>query len=199
MNKTFPITIGTSDTSGMLAQDLGQHYFVRGAVSTSSVALVATKTYRLVFNNSATTLNAGAALVEQRTSGMRNGYVTTTTTTNDPYFAGVVPTEFGTSTVLASAYFLMQIGGPGKAQFANTEATLNAPATVTNTAVFILGTATTAGYLQLLTATATGTAAPLMNDIGFYMAAGMAITTQTVAMTAAGQQGSIVLYSGRYD
>jgi len=193
----LPITVGASDTNGMLAQDLGQQYVVRSGTSTTSVGLVANKLYRLVYNNSGGTLAAGAALIEQRTDGCRNGKVTTTTQVNNPYFAGTVPAEFGSNTVAAASYFLMQIGGNGKAQFANTEATLVAPTTATNTQVWILGTATTAGYMQMLTGTATGTAAAVLADIGFYLGGAGALTTQTVAVTAAGQLGTVNLFPAR--
>lgn len=192
--QTPPIAVGDSDTNGLLAQDLGQLYHYRsGTTSTTTpqAALTCMKLYRLVKSTSATALGAGAALVEGYTSGCRNGTVTTTTVANDPTYAGHVPAEFGSNTIAVSAYFLMQVGGPGKQKFANTEATLVAP--TTDTACSFLGTATTAGYVQLLNKTATGTAAATINDIGALMAAGLALTTQSAAVTAAGQLGTTVM------
>lgn len=191
---TIPLTVGTADVTGMFAQDLGTQYVLRSGVSSTNTAPVVNKVYRMVFNNSATTLAAGAALIEQRTSGCRNGKVTTTTTANDPTFAGIVPAEFGSGTVAASAYFLMQIAGPGSAQFSNTETYMIMPTTATNTACSgLLGTATVAGYLMAITNTGTGTTAALFNDIGYFMAAGLAMTTASAVVTAAGQLGTINL------
>lgn len=189
-NLAPPIPVGASDTNGSLAQDLGQEYFFRGATSATG-GPVTVRGYRLVYNNSGATLAAGAAVVEQMTLGIRNGYVTTTIVSNDPSYVGHVPSEFGTGTVAIAAYFLVQISGPGKGQFANTVATLVAP--TTDTACGMLGTATTAGYVQLLNKTATGTAAATINDIGALIQATLSFTTQSAAVTAAGQLGTIDL------
>lgn len=185
-----PISVGVADTNGALAQALGQEYFFRGATSATG-GPVTIRGYRLVFNNSGATFAAGAALVEQLTLGISNGYVTTTVVSNDPGYAGHVPSEFGSVTVAIAGYFLMQISGPGKGQFANTVAILVAP--TTDTACGMLGTATTAGYVQLINKTATGTAAAVINDIGALLQATMSFTTQSAAVTAAGQLGTIDL------
>ena len=185
-----PISIGVSDTNGSLAQTVGQEYFFRGGTS-STGAPVTLRGYRMVYNNSGTTLAAGAALIEQMINGIGNGNVTTTVIANDPSYAGHVPSEFGSATVAAASYFLMQISGPGKGQFSNTAATLVAP--TTDTACGMLGTATTAGYVQLLNKTATGTATATINDIGALIQATMGFTTQSAAVTAAGQLGTIDL------
>ncbi len=180
-----PLTIGESDTNAVLAQSLGQQYFFRSGTSSTAQALTCLKVYRLVKNNSGATLAAGNALVKELTTGFDAGTVTTTTTANDPLFAGIVPAEFGSNTVTIAAYFLMQIGGPGRPMFANTYSNL------TKTAINggHLGTGTTAGYMQLSIGTATGTAAAVVNDIGPELAAGLAFATNSAVVTAAGQLG----------
>ncbi len=190
----LPINVGASETSGLYAQDLGMQYVVRSGTSTSSVGPVCLKIYRLVYNNSGGTLAAGTALIEEFTTGCRNGYVNTTTVANHPSWAGIVPAEWGTGTVPAASYFLMQVAGPGKARYANTEVTLNAGAPGTNTTTGMLGTATVAGYVQLVTGTATGTVAAVLNDIPFYLNGALAFTTQTTAATAAGALGTCILF-----
>lgn len=175
-----PITVGEQDasTSSVLVQLLGTQSVFWSAIS-AGTAKVVLKGYRIVQNNSGATLAAGTALVEQETSGARNGKVTTTTVANDPNFAGTVPAEFGTNTVGIGAFFLMQIAGPGSFRAAQTTWT-------ETSASVILGTATTAGYVQPVTGTATGTAAAVLNDIAAYIAGGLAIATNTVAATGAG-------------
>lgn len=192
ITNTPPIGLGQSDTNGALAQCLGQQYAYRASTSLGGTNLTTLKVYRLVKNNSGGTLATGAALVESWTTGVRNGNVTTTTTVNDNAFAGIVPEEFGSNTVTTAAYFLMQVGGPGRPQFANTASTL----TYTATCGGALGTASTAGYMQLVVGTATGTAAAVTNDIGAYLVAGLAIATNSAAVTAAGQLGYAELNVG---
>ena len=177
-----PITVGVSDSNGALGQLLGQQYIYRsGTASTNAQPATSLRVFKLVKNNSGTTLAAGAAVIEQRTLGVPNGNVTTTTTANNPDFAGVVPHEFGTATVASGDYFLLQVGGPARPQFALT--------TTLNTLSSMLGTATTAGYLQPLIGTATGTAAATLQDVQAYIESGAGIATNTAAVTAAGQLG----------
>jgi hypothetical protein len=177
-----PISVGVSDTNGALAQALGQNYAYRnGTDNTNSAPWTAIRGYKLVFNNSGTTLAAGAAVVMQSTTGALNGYVTTTTTANDPTFIGIVPYEFGTATVAAASYFLVQTVGAGRPQLALT--------TTLNTLSAALGTATTAGYMQPLVGTASGTAAATLNDVMAYILASGGRATNTAAVTAAGLHG----------
>lgn len=172
-----PIDVGAADTNAALAQTLGQLYRYRNSTaSTNAAPWVGLRTYKLCYNNSGGTLAAGAALVEQRTSGVPNGYVTTTTTVNDPNFIGIVPSEWGSNTVAAATYFLVQIGGAARPQMALT--------TTLNTLSAALGTASTAGYMQPLIGTATGTAAATLNDVMAYIAAAAGVPTLTAAVTA---------------
>lgn len=188
---TPPIAVGESDTNGALAQCLGQNYVRRNQSST--VAQGTLLGYKLVKNNSGGTLAAGDALVIQRTSGVENGSVTTTTTANDPDWAGIVPAEFGSNTIANGAYFLMQTMGPGRPKFAQTASNF----TVTATGGSALGTATTAGYVQLIIGTASGTAAAVLNDVGAYITGNLfrARATNTTAVTAAGALGYADLFS----
>lgn len=177
-----PIDVGSASTNAALADALGQKYAYRCNTSNSNDApFTAVRGYKLVKNNSGTTLNPGAAVVEQRTSGVPNGSVTTTTTANDPTFVGIVPYEFVGATVADQAYFLVQIAGPGRPQLALT--------TTLNTLSACLGTATTAGYMQPLVGTASGTAAATLNDVMAYIAANGGVPTNTAAVTSAGVVG----------
>jgi len=182
-----PIAVGQSDTNGALAQVLGQSYIFRGGVSSTS-AVVCVRGYKLVYNNSGTTLAAGATLIEERTLGVRNGNVNTTVVAAHPDAAGIVPADFGSNTVAAGSYFLMQTSGPGKARFASTAATYIAA--LTSTASLALGTATTAGYAQLLSI---ATTAATLADLGLYLGATMAVMTNSAVVTAAGQLGDVDL------
>ena len=176
------ITVGVSDSNGALGQSLGMQYIYRsGTASTNAQPATALRIFKLVKNNSGGTLAAGAAVIEQRTAGVANGNVTTTTTAADPNYAGIVPHEFGTNTVASGDYFLLQVAGPGRPQFALT--------TTLNTLSSALGTATTAGYMQPLIGTATGTAAATLQDIQAYLQANAGVATNTAAVTAAGQLG----------
>lgn len=177
-----PISVGVSDSNGALAQSLGQVYVYRsGTANTNTQPATELRYYKMVRNNSGGTLSAGAAVIEQRTLGVRNGNVTTTTTAADSNYAGIVPGEFGTNTVASGDYFLLQIAGPGRPQFALT--------TTLNTLSAALGTATTAGYMQPLIGTATGTAAATLQDIQAYLGANAGMASNTAAVTAAGQLG----------
>ena len=178
---TPPLLLAQSDTNGSLAQDLGQAYIFRGGVNSTS-AVVCLRAYRLVYNNSGATLPAGAVLIEQRTNGVRNGNVTTTTTAAHPDVCGSVPAEFGTNVVAIGSYFLMQISGPAKVQSASTAATYIVQVTATANSVF--GTATTAGYAQLISVATTTLTLDL---IGAYQSASLGKFMNSAVVTAAGQ------------
>lgn len=182
-----PIILGQSSTNGSLAQALGQEYWLRGGVSSTS-AVNTLRGYRLMYNNSGGTLAAGDVLIEERTTGVENGYCTTTTVAAHPDCCAIVPAEFGTNTVAAASYFLAQIAGPGKAKFASTAATYIVQTTVSASAAF--GTATTAGYAQLISVATTTLTLDL---IGAYAEATLGRLTNSAVVTAAGQLGNVRL------
>ena len=187
IGNTPPINVGEQDTSTSsgLVQNLGMqmvYWSPLTSATASGARKVVLRGYQLVQNNSGTTLAAGAAVIAEDTLGVRNGKVTTTTSTNDATWLGVVPQEFGTNTVANQAYFLLQVAGPGRVQAANTATNL----TETAAGGALLGTATTAGYVQLLYATGTGTAAATLQDVANYVAGALAIATNTVSATAVG-------------
>lgn len=188
IGNTPPIGVGQADANGNSFSVLGEQYRTRVAVTTGG-PLTVLKAYKMVKNNSGGILTAGMALIEQYTNGAPNGLVTTTTTVSDPAWAGIVPAEFGSNTVAANAYFLMQIAGPGRPQFAHTASIVTA--TASNGAA--LGTASTAGWVQLLIGTATGTAAGTLNDVGIGITACLGMATNSAAVASAGALGYAIL------
>ncbi len=184
-----PIPVGQASTNGSLKQDLGQEYWLRGAATANDSSPSFTlRGYRLMYNNSGATLAAGAVLIEERTSGVENGNCNTTTTAAHPDCCGIVPAEFGANTVAIAGYFLVQIAGPGKAQLASTAATYIVQTTVSASAAF--GTATTAGYAQLISV---ATTLLTLDLIGAYSECILGRLTNSAVVTAAGQLGAIRL------
>lgn len=179
-----PIPVGQASTNGSLAQDLGQEYWLRGGASATS-AVNTLRGYRLMYNNSSGTLAKGDVLIEERTSNVRNGYCNTTTTAGHPDLIGSVPNEFGSNTVAAASYFLVQIAGPGKAKFASTAATIQS----TLTGLTLMGTATTAGWAQLVSTDATGI--PVFSQLGAYWLAGLLMPTNSAVFSTAGTVGDV--------
>ncbi len=137
-DNVLPISVGNSSTNADLATKLGQIYEVANSVS-------GTKLYRLVKNDSATTMAANYVVVTKFVLGVPSYKVTTTTTAANPAVCGVVPSAF-TSTIADQAYFLLQISGPASPLAGNTS--------VSNTeAVVALGTGTAAGHAKFVVTT----------------------------------------------
>lgn len=178
---SLPLPVGQAGTDGVYAQSLGQKYGDYDPDTENTYAYVWVK------NNSGGTLAAGDIVIAEFTDGVFAGNVTTTTTANNPNAIGIVPNEFGTNTVADDAYFALLVNGPGRPKFAQTTIVSTGPGGAA------LGTATTAGYAQLLTGTATGTAAPSTADVSTYVAAIVGRATATAGVTAAGQQGYAVI------
>ncbi len=186
---TPPLLVGQASTNGSLKQDLGQEYWLRGAATAADTSPSFTlRGYRLMYNNSGGTLAAGAVLIEERTTGVENGNCNTTTTATHPDACGIVPAEFGSNTVAIGAYFLIQIAGPGKAQFASTATTYIVQTTVSASAAF--GTATTAGYAQLISV---ATTLLTLDLIGAYGEGTLGRLTNSAVVTAAGSLGAVRL------
>lgn len=167
-NNVLPLTPGQSSTSAVYAGTLGEVYEV-GATGSPGWKL-----YRMV-KNGTTVLSKNMAVVTALTAGSPTWVVDVTTTANDQNRCGVVPSDFGSNTIAAGAYFLVQIAGLGTPNFANTSLTR------TTTGAGLLGTATTAGYVQAFTA-----ATDAVVVIGSYLAQ----ATNSAGVTAAGQPGT---------
>lgn len=173
-NNALPIDIGVSDTNANLAQLLGE-VFVKGTLGSPGY-----RAFLMVKNASGGTLSKNQVLVRTTdTSGSPGWGVTTTTTANDQDVIGVVPSDFGSNTIAANAYFLLQVGGYCTPNFANTSLTR------TTNAGGALATATTVGYCQSYTA-ATDAATVLATAIGK--------ATNTAGVTAAGAPGTALLF-----
>ncbi len=144
INNILPIAVGTSSTSADLATKLGELYEKSNSDGTGA------KLYRLVKNDSATTMAANYVVITKQVLGVPSYKVNTTTTANHPLVCGVVPSDFGSNTIADQAYFLLQVSGPCTFLCGNL--------TTSNTAaITALGTATTAGNGQTVTVTGTST------------------------------------------
>jgi hypothetical protein len=174
INNILPLSVGTSSSNASFANNLGEIY---EKVDYSGATPVS-KLYRLVQNNSATTLSKNQVVVTGLTSSKPNYKVTTTVVAANPLRCGVVPAEFAGNTIADQAYFLLDISGYSTPNFAFT--------TMSNTSALVsLVTATTAGYCQPVFSTTTG----VIYDAGAVF--GVAINSTLV--TAAGQPGFAIL------
>ncbi len=173
INICLPIALGTSSTSADLATKLGELY--EKSTSDGSGA----KLYRLVKNDSGTTMAAGYVVITKLVLGIPSYKVTTTTTANNPAVCGVISQDFS-GTIADQAYFLLQVSGASTILMGNTAGS-------TTAVVVALGTATTAGNGQPVIATISVGAAP------FDAAAVFGKCTNTAAVTAVGLTATCII------
>ncbi len=172
INNILPIAVGTSSTNADLATKLGEIY-EKASSDGSGVKL-----FRLVKNDSATTMTSNYVVITKYVLGVPSYKVTTTTTANNPAVCGVVPADFGSATIADQAYFLLQISGAAAFLCGNLTTSIT-------TALTALGTATTAGNGQTVTITGTSTI--------FDSAAAFGKATFSAVVTAIGLSSTCII------
>jgi len=104
ISNALPFPVGTTSTSGTFLGSLGQLYKTYDTTYGERI-------FRLAFSGGA--IPANCACLGTVSSGRKTYTVTAVTTTSpgaSSQVAGVVPIEY-TSTIAASSYFLLQVGG----------------------------------------------------------------------------------------
>jgi len=160
--RPFPIGSYRASTSTALAGLLG------------TVTVFNNKTYRLVQNSgTAITTPQGKVLVTALTLGVPTYVVAISDATTGVGKAGVISSDYGTTTIPADAYFWLQVSGPTSVLSATTTITTGLP----------LGPSTAGTAVLIATSVAGGVA--IVANIGY--------STNSAAVTTAGTAITMIL------